>query len=334
MAYAAQFHRDIRDTEAAVRAAMFMQSANVVLAAVGVNGPFFLGQRTVRQAPEFHTKQWEVLKARGLTRQEFIGQRLSWRGTLMNVVSPSAGTWQEVPPTQLHAYLGYCHDKLLSGRASSSDRSVAHHGDRLRLTIGETGTFENLSQPNVPCLHSQISALVVWNGIFTSVEEMLLKGEDPRDIAPFLFGANVEQARTERMLVDRFGADVLRNGRPLYSAKNEIRRVAAYSKRNRLPKFYLDWHLRAYASKEDTMRAIRRWCSDTGNPPGMQAYHDIGIGAPAYYTIARYNYLKRTHPGLSESSIIRDCNLDNGKALAREVAMARKHLHLERWRQE
>jgi len=331
VAYAAQFHRDIRNTEAAVRAAGFMQSANVVLAAVGANGPFFLGKRKVDQIPEFGKKQWAVLRNRGLGKDDFNGERLSWRGTLMNVVSPSAGTWREMPPTEIFEYLGYCHDKLRTGQASSIDRSVANHGDRLRLTIGASGTFENLSQPNVPSLHSQISALVVWNAIFTSVEEMIMKGEDPRDVAPFLFGATLEQARKERISADLLGPDALRNGKPLYKARDEVRRVAEYSKRNCLPDFYIDWHLRSYASADETRSVIRQWCAETGNPPSMQAFHELGIGAPAHYVIARYNYLKEQFPDLSETEIIRDCNIDNGQALVREVEMAQKNLRLKRW---
>ena len=331
VAYAAQFHRDILNTEAAIRAAGFMQSANVILAAVGVNGPFYQGKRYIKQAPNFSDTQWAILRDRGLTKSDFIGSRLSWRGTLMNVVSPSAGTWREMPPTKVHGYLGYCHDKLFSGKASSSDRSTANHGDRLRLTIGKNGTFENLSQPNVPCLHSQISALLVWNAIFTSVEEMVVKGEDPREIAPFLFGASIEQARRERMLTDKLGADVLRNGKPLYEAKDEVRRVAEYSKFNYLPKFYMDWHLKSYASGATTKMAIKRWCAKTGSPPGMQAFHELGIGAPAYYAIARYEYLKKKHPELSESDIIRDCNIESGQALVNEVETARKDIDLKKW---
>lgn len=334
VAYAAQFHRDIRDTEAAVQAAGFMQSANVVLAAVGVNGPFFMGKLSVDEDPDFSEAQWDVLRSRGLDRSGLTGERLSWRGTLRNVVSPSAGTWREMPPTEVRQYLGFCHNKLTNGKVSSSDRSVASHGDRLRLTIGKTGTFENLSQPNVPSLHSQISALVVWNAIFTSVEEMILKGEDPRKVAPFLFGATLEQARKERLLTDRLGAGVLRNGRPLYMAKSEVRRVATYSKLNELTKFYLDWHLRSYASRSETIKAIRQWCSETGNPPGMQAFHELGIGAPAYYAIERYAYHRERHPKMSEHDIIRECNLDNGRAFVRELEAAQQNIGLKRWRKD
>jgi hypothetical protein len=332
VAYAAQFHRDIRDTEAAVQAAGLMQSANVVLAAIGVNGPFFLGKRTIYDEPDFNDEQWEVLQNRGLNRGDLVGERLSWRSTLRNIVSPSAGTWREMPPSEVNEYLGYCHNKLLAGKASSCDRSAANHGDRLRLTIGKTGTFENLSQPNVPSLHSQISALVVWNAIFTSVEEMILKGDDPREVAPFLFGATLEQARKERLLTDRLGADVFRGGKPLYMAKEEVRQVAERSKLNELTKFYLEWHLRSYASGATTVKAIRRWCSETGSAPSMQAFHELGIGAPAYYAIERYKYLHELHPELSESDIIQDCNLDNGRAFVREVEMARKNIELKRWR--
>jgi hypothetical protein len=65
----------------------------------------------------------------------------------------------------------------------------------------------------------------------------------------------------------------------------------------------------------------------------MQAYHDLGIGAPAYYALEYYRYLRERNPRFTDEAAIRECNIDNGLALVREVETAYKKMTVQHWQQ-
>jgi hypothetical protein len=321
---AAQALRGTKEKLAVVtKAAYYMQFVNPLLTAKTLAGPFYAGSRETTKLSEFSDHQQRHMQEVGVTPNDLLGKFMSRRYVLRRVGSPSAGTWLAPPPETEEEYLDQAHTDLQSQRISSVDRLMGEHTDRARLVLG---AFENCSLGNVGDLDKMTCDAIVANAIYSSVEQMIARGQKPEALFPDIFGYThlgkkraLQKAHESNLNIHRFGMDAFYNGKPAHAYGERLLELARFGEKRRVPNWAIGDFLSSYVSNQKTRDTLYNWCRQTGQAPSMEAFHQTGIGIPAVYLHEIFNYNHQKYPNLPEADIIRLCDLDLARSFVRDV---------------
>lgn len=299
------------------------QFVNPLLAAPTLDGAFYAGSRTMNMAG-FTEQQLRHMKHVGITPQDLRGPAISHRYKLRRLGSPSAGIWMRRQPATEEEYYAQAHQALHTKRASSADRLMGEHTDRLRETLG---TRESSNQGNVGHLDKMPAHGLAANAVYSSIEGMLARGEQPERIFPELFAwaREGEQGlhKADRLSLDvhRRSMDARYNGKPVHDYAGQLWALAQYRNDGGVPEWAAGDFFSSYVPNEFTRKNLRAWCRETGKAPSMAAFYETGIGVPGVYSHEIFNYFREKYPAEPESEIIRRCELDKALAWQRHVEL-------------
>jgi hypothetical protein len=321
---AAQALRGTKEGLAVIsKAAYYMQFVNPLLAAKTLAGPFYAGVRETTQLPDFSDHQQRHMQKVEIQPNDLAGKFMSRRYVLRRIGSPSAGTWLTPPPETEKDYLDAAHTNLHNQQISSVDRLMGEHTDRARVVLG---AFENCSLGNVGDLDKMSVDAIVANAIYSSVEQMVARGQKPEELFPDIFGyarlgkqRALQKAHQSNLNIHRLGMDAFYNGKPVHDYGERLLALARYGEIRRVPNWAIGDFLSSYISTQKTRETLYDWCRQTGQPPSMEAFHQTGVGIPAVYLHEIFDYNREKYPNLPEADIIQLCDLDLARSFVRDV---------------
>jgi hypothetical protein len=337
----AQAHTGLSNTMAGIQAAEAMQYLSPILAVPTLAGPFVHGGVAGNIGhPAFMdsltAEQRAHMAAMKIQRGDLSHPYQSWRYLLRVLGSPSAGTWQTPAPDTKEGYLARADEQLAAGQINNIDRTNGWHTDRVRVVLDGSGanTVEDCSADTAlgnPGILVPLQLLRA--GLTTALEKMAMQGRDPRLAVARLLGTSA-LSREERLVlahrtmlgeVSRYGTDANTYGRrPGEILPTLTRLVAQEAPFTRLTGAQNMRLRRAYATREQTMPAVQRWCvANNAETPTAQTWFDLGLNNPSVYMREQFVHLT-TKKGMSEEAAIREIELGAAHALHNASQKARE----------
>ncbi|HSW98904.1 MAG TPA: hypothetical protein VLF71_03640 [Candidatus Saccharimonadales bacterium] len=330
----AQAHTGVSDTMAAVEAAEALQYLGPILAAPTLAGPLLRGGIANLTHATATPEQRAHMAASSVSASALGRPALSWRYLLRVLGSPSAGVWRRPAADTKEEYLQRANDQLAAGEINNVDRTHGWHADRVRVVLDGKGanTIEDcsadtaLGNPEV-----LVPLLLLRAGLTTALEEMAMRGRDPREVVARVLGTTA-LSREERLRlahntmlhhVSRYGNDAQAYGRKPGGWLPTLLEIARQAPFTKLTPAQTAQLRRSFKTAAETRGAANRWCIDNGaDAPTAQTWFDLGgLNNPAVYMLEHYKALVRQ--GKTPEQAIRAVELSAGQALHHASAQRR-----------